>query len=73
MLKKILSDKLKEQEASSVIESTDAVTVENDGELEIKMILPLLGDEHEHGEYSFLLKQLKKRNPKAYQKIISLD
>lgn len=71
MLKQILTNKLKEQDTPVVIESP--VAIENDNESEIDMILPLLGDEHEHGEYRFLLKQLKKRNPTAYKKIISLD
>ena len=48
--------------------------VELDNDPEIEMVLPMFGaGEHEYGDYRFILKQLKKRNPKAFKKIVNLD
>ena len=74
MLKQILQQKIKEKEHSeqTVIESTDNVISDIDPEVEL--ILPMVADgEHEYDNYRFMLKQLKKRSPKAFQKIVNLD
>ncbi len=74
MLKQILQQKIKEKEHSeeTVIESTTSVTSDIDPDIEL--VLPMMADgEHEYSDYRFLLKQLKKRNPKAFQKIVNLD
>lgn len=77
MLKQILDQKIKEhnslQDNEVVLESKKTV-VELDNDPEIEMVLPMFGaDESEHGDYRFILKQLKKRNPKAFKKIVNLD
>ena len=75
MLKQILQQKIKEKEHSdkTVIESTDT-SITSDIDPDIELVLPMMADgEHEYSDYRFLLKQLKKRNPKAFQKIVNLD
>lgn len=77
MLKQILDQKIKEQERLQsddvVLESKGAV-VELDNDPEIEMILPMFGaNDSEHADYRFILKQLKKRNPKAFKKIVNFD
>lgn len=76
MLKQILNEKIKEQDslqaAGAVLESKK-VSVDVD-DPEIEMVLPMFGAaEEEHGDYRFILKQLKKRNPKAFKKIVNFD
>lgn len=75
MLKQILHDKIKEQNDvhshETVIESKKTSGLEIDPEIE--MVLPLLAGEEEYGDYRFLLGQLKKRNSKAFKKIVNLD
>ena len=39
--------------------------------IQIERILPIMGEEHEYDDLRFMLKQLKKRNPSAFNKIIS--
>ena len=73
MLKKILDEKIKEHSVRSDDYVLESVSLDLDNDAEIEMILPMLGAEEEHGEYRFLLKQLKKRNPKAYKKIVNFD
>lgn len=73
MLKKILDEKIKEHSVRGDDLMIESVKVELDNDAEIEMILPMLGGEEEHGDYRFLLKQLKKRNPKAYKKIVNFD
>lgn len=73
MLKQILQQKIKEKEhhEETVIESTDAIS---DIDPEIELVLPMVAKgEHEYDDYRFLLRQLKKRSPKAFQKIVNLD
>ena len=77
MLKQILNEKIKEQDslqsAAAVLESKKSI-VELDNDPEIEMVLPMFGaGEEEFGDYRFILKQLKKRNPKAFKKIVNLD
>ena len=76
MLKQILQTRIKEkqlQDDQTVIES-NGTSVTSDIDPEVEMILPMMASgEHEYSDYRFLLKQLKKRNPKAFQKIINLD
>ena len=75
MLKQILNEKIKEQ--NSVQPSS--VVLESKGKLsaidpEIEGILPVIASrEEEYDDYRFILKQLKARNPKAFNKIINLD
>ncbi len=72
MLKQILSEKIKEQSTQTVIESKKTITsIERDPEIE--MILPMIADEGEHEDYRVLLGQLKKRNLKAFKKIVNFD
>lgn len=73
MLKQILQQKIKEKERheETVIEST---SVNSDIDPDVELVLPMIADgEHEYSDYRFILKQLKKRNPKAFQKIANLD
>ena len=73
MLKQILQQKIKEKEhhEETVIEST---SVNSDIDPDVELVLPMVADgEHEYSDYRFILKQLKKRNPKAFQKIANLD
>ena len=73
MLKQILQQKIKEKEhhEETMIEST---SVSSDIDPDVELVLPMIADgEHEYSDYRFILKQLKKRNPKAFQKIANLD
>lgn len=73
MLKQILQQKIKEKEhrEETMIEST---SVNSDIDPDVELVLPMIADgEHEYSDYRFILKQLKKRNPKAFQKIANLD
>ena len=72
MLKQILNEKIKEHSTQTVIESKKT-TVSLDRDPEIEMALPMLADEDEHDDYRVILGQLKKRNSKAFKKIINFD
>ena len=73
MLKQILTNKIKEkEEGSSLQESFDDIM--NNSDPEVEMVLPVIAHgEHEYDEYRFILKQLKRRNPLAFKKIVNLD
>jgi hypothetical protein len=73
MLKQLLHQTLltKQNKKESVSESRTDVS---DTDPEIEMILPMLAkNDDEHGDYRFMLKQLKRRNPKAFKKIVSYE
>ena len=75
MLKQILNEKIKEQNSllspEIVIESKKTNITDLDPEIE--MVLPMIADESEHDDYRFILAQLKKRNSKAFKKIVNMD
>lgn len=77
MLKQLLNEKLVERQNKdyiSVFESKKGVNIISDVDPEIEMILPMVASsEAETNEYRFLLKQLKKRNSKAFKKIANFD
>lgn len=77
MLKQILNEKIKQQEClqdDEIVLESKKNSISMGIDPEIEMVLPMLGaDESEHSDYRFLLSQLKKRNPKAFKKIVNFD
>ena len=74
MLKKLLDEKMKELESnpSLVTESKrSAIAIDNDPEIE--MVLPMIAKEDEYSDYRIILSQLKKRNSKAFKRIVNFD
>jgi hypothetical protein len=75
MLKQIFSQTLSGglQSRDKLIESS-TITVDSGIDPEVELVLPLLGaKEEEYDDYRFILKQLKRRNIKAFNKISNLD
>jgi hypothetical protein len=74
MLKKILDEKIKEQEsASSVVTESKRPAIAIDNDPEIEMVLPMIAKEDEYSDYRIILSQLKKRNSKAFKRIVNFD
>jgi len=74
MLKQILDEKIKEQATEVVVETKSKPFIEADHDPEIEQILPFVAKhEGEYDQYRVLLAQLKKRNSKAFKKIVNFD